>query len=154
MGVRSTNPLQSFFDDFFRSETDAVNPAPIPEGLTATGGVISDYEVSGTRYRAHVFTSAGTFVVEDIGNLGNSVEYVVVAGGGAGGNRNGGGGGAGGYRSSVTGESTGGGGSLETALSVSAGPTTYTIHDWCWRSRWRGHILWWTTWWKFINLWT
>ena len=30
MGVRSTNPLQSFIDDFYRSGTDAVTPAPIP----------------------------------------------------------------------------------------------------------------------------
>jgi hypothetical protein len=28
MGVRSTNPTQSFFDDFFRSGTDAVGAAP------------------------------------------------------------------------------------------------------------------------------
>ena len=26
MGARSTNPTQSFFDDFFRSGTDAVRP--------------------------------------------------------------------------------------------------------------------------------
>ena len=72
MGARSTNPTQSFFDDFFRSGTDAVTPAPIPEGLTATGGVISDYTASGTTYRAHVFTSSGTFTVSSIGNLPTS----------------------------------------------------------------------------------
>ena len=39
----------------------------------------------------------------------------------------GGGGGAGGYRSSISGESTGGGGSLESALTISASPGSYTV---------------------------
>ena len=39
-----------------------------PQGLTATGGVISDYlEPGGTVYRAHVFTSSGTFTVSATG---------------------------------------------------------------------------------------
>ena len=50
MGVRSTNPTQSFFDDFFRSGTDAVNSFTSPSGIIASGGVINDYEVSGTYY--------------------------------------------------------------------------------------------------------
>ena len=126
MGVRSLgNALSSFGYKFGRTGLEArYPPAPIPV-LTATGGIISDYTAPGGIYRAHIFTSSGTFAVTSVGNLPTSVEYVVVAGGGAGGNRNGGGGGAGGYRSSVTGESTGGGGSLETALSVSA--TSYTV---------------------------
>ena len=125
MGVRSLgNALSSFGYKFGRTGLEAVSPAPIAEGLTV-GGIISDYTAPGGIYRAHIFTSSGTFAVSSVGNLPTSVEYVVVAGGGAGGNRNGGGGGAGGYRSSVTGESTGGGGSLETALSVSA--TSYTV---------------------------
>ena len=32
-------------------------------GLTATGGVISDYTDSGSVYRAHIFTSSGTLNV-------------------------------------------------------------------------------------------
>ena len=36
MGARSTNPTQSFFDDFFRSGTDAVTPAPPPGTYTTT----------------------------------------------------------------------------------------------------------------------
>ena len=61
MGVRSNNPTQSFFDDFFRSGKDAVNHvAPVP--YSASGGVISDYEISGTYYRAHIFTASGSFV--------------------------------------------------------------------------------------------
>jgi hypothetical protein len=34
-----------------------------PSGITATGGVISDYTDGGTTYRAHIFTSTGTFNV-------------------------------------------------------------------------------------------
>ena len=30
-------------------------------GITATGGVISDYTVGSDIYRAHIFTSSGTF---------------------------------------------------------------------------------------------
>jgi hypothetical protein len=66
-----------------------------PAGITATGGVISDYPDSGNVYRAHVFTSTGTFSVSAATGTG-LVEYLVVAGGGGGGANSGGGGGAGG----------------------------------------------------------
>ena len=92
MGVRSTNPTQSFFDDFFRSGKDAVTPAP-SSSITATGGIVSDYEDSGTYYRAHIFTSSGDFAVTD--STITSVDYLLVGGGGGGGSSNGGGGGAG-----------------------------------------------------------
>ena len=49
MGVRSTNPIQSFIDDFYRSGKDPVSPVPPPTGITATGGI--DY-VSSKYYRA------------------------------------------------------------------------------------------------------
>ena len=38
-------------------------PAPIPEGLTATGGVIN-YTDPGGIYRAHIFTASGSLVVQ------------------------------------------------------------------------------------------
>ena len=79
-------------------------------GLTATGGIINDYEDSGTFYRAHIFTSSGTFDVTAPGAYGDTVEYLVVAGGGGGGakvnsntNGAGGGGGAGGLRTNLSG---------------------------------------------------
>ena len=85
-------------------------------GITATGGVISDYTTPpGAVYRAHIFTSSGTFSVSSIGGYGSNVEYLVVAGGGGGGGgggsntSQGGGGGAGGYRTSVPGQTSGGG---------------------------------------------
>ena len=68
-----------------------------PVGLTATGGVISDYtSPPGAVYRAHVFTSSGTFTVTAPGGYGDTVEYLVVAGGGGGGSTGNGGGGRGG----------------------------------------------------------
>ena len=45
-----------------------------PQGITATGGIVSDYSDpgSGYIYRAHTFTSSGTLVVSDLGNTGNT----------------------------------------------------------------------------------
>ena len=83
---------------------DAVTPFTPASGLTATGGVISDYTSGDTVYRAHIFTSSGTFEVESIGTFGDTVEYLVVAGaGGGGGGFYGGGGGAGGVRTNLSG---------------------------------------------------
>ncbi len=83
----------------------AADSGSTTSGIIASGGVISDYEVSGTRYRAHVFTASGSFNVtalsEDAGSLPNSIDYLVIGGGGGGGNSDGGGGGAGGYRTSM-----------------------------------------------------
>ena len=68
----------------------------------ATGGYISDYEISGTFYRAHLFLNSGSFTVSD--SSLSSVDFLIVAGGGGGGSANpgsghgGGGGGAGGMR--------------------------------------------------------
>ena len=92
MGARSTNPTQSFFDDFFRSGTDAVRSAP--PGFSATGGTKSTV---GTR-TYHVFAAPNydpapsTFVVNG-GTV--SISYLVVGGGGGGGGPFGGGGGGG-----------------------------------------------------------
>ena len=58
---------------------------PVPAGLTATGGVISDYTVGSDVYRAHVFTSTGTFEVTELStDYPNAIDYLVVAGGGGG----------------------------------------------------------------------
>ena len=60
MGIRSqNNPLAAYLDVFSNTGTDAVTPAPsILNGLTATGGAVSDYaSPDGNRYRAHIFTS-------------------------------------------------------------------------------------------------
>ena len=73
--------------------------------IDASGGTTSTFSDPNGDWKAHVFTSSGTFVV----NSGSGdIEYLVIAGGaggggvtGAGGGR--GGGGAGGFRTNVTG---------------------------------------------------
>ena len=106
--------LDLFAHGYFERQGDIYNApaiAPTPSGLTATGGVVSDYvETSpGKIYRAHVFTSSGTFDVtalsENITN-GDNVDYLVMAGGGGAGSdayspgpRGAAGGGAGGIHS-------------------------------------------------------
>ena len=106
-------------------------PVP-PSGLTATGGVISDYTSGSDVYRAHVFTSSGALNVTALGSLGNTVEYLVVAGGGGGsgysGYNGGGGGGAGGLRTNVPGVQDAGGNPLTgAAFPVSVSPYTVTV---------------------------
>ena len=87
MGVRSTNPLQSFIDDFYRSGTDAAGVAPLG-AIDASGGTTATY----TGYKSHTFTASGSFVV----NLGSgNVDVLIVGAGGGGGFDRGGGGGAG-----------------------------------------------------------
>lgn len=85
--------------------------------LKATGGDI--IQTDGT-YWYHAFTKSGTFTPK----TALTCDYLVIAGGGGGGTPLAGGGGAGGLRSTVG--ATGGGGSLESALSLSAG-TNYTV---------------------------
>ena len=150
MGVRSTNPLQSFIDDFYRSGTDAAGPNIATPFTGASGGVINNYEDSGTFYRAHIFTASGSLVVSDP----ISVDILAVGGGGgsgrASGNGNFAGAGAGGMLTQ-TGVALspgttcpitiGGGGSqfestsssgnygtngVDTAFTIPTGPTVYT----------------------------
>ena len=92
--------LDLFTNGYFERQGDIYNaPGVQPSGMVASGGVVSDYVVGSDIYRAHVFTSSGTFAVTAIGDYGAAVDYLVVAGGGGGG-QEGGGGGAGGVRSS------------------------------------------------------
>ena len=101
MGVRSTNPTQSFIDDFFRSGTDAsgaLNPVT-PAGISATGGT----KTSVGDYTYHfIASSSDNLAVSSVSGPG-AVEFIVIGGGGGGGysqngstRRGGGGGGAGG----------------------------------------------------------
>ena len=145
MGVRSTDKsyrgqgenkrLDGYAIQFFNSVRTGggSNVSPAVSGITATGGVISDYtdDENGNIYRAHIFTSAGEFTVSSVTGPG-AVEYLVVGGGGGGGmvyrtDAGGAGGGAGGFRSSVLGETSGGGSGAEGRLIVTQSPGTYTI---------------------------
>ena len=115
MGLRSqNNPQASFRDVFSGTGSDAAGAAPpgVSSGHVATGGVISEYTSGSDVYRAHVFTSSGTFNVTTAGDIdGDGVEFLVVGGGaGGGGSRDNyagqGGGGAGGLITNVPGVST------------------------------------------------
>ena len=89
MGVRSTNPTQSFIDNFYRSGTDAVTAAPPGSGISATGGSAGSGNgiTPGDGYRYHFFTSTGPnpFNVTDAGP--GAIEYLIIAGGGSGADR-------------------------------------------------------------------
>jgi len=74
--------MWNIYNQFFYQKQGSWPQIPIPQGLTATGGVISDYTVGSAVYRAHVFTSSGTFSVSSFGDYGSNVEYLVVGGGG------------------------------------------------------------------------
>ena len=121
MGIKAFGHGDDFVNKFIRAIAsdstgiDAVTPggAAAQQGLTASGGVVSDYTDPGTSkiYRAHIFTTSGTFDVSAIGTFPAEVEYLAVAGGGGGGEF--GGGGAGGFR--------------EGTLTVSNSPGSYAI---------------------------
>ena len=109
MGIRSNNSSQSFFDIFTgtgsRASGGGGGGGLEPDGHTASGGIISDYEESGTVYRSHTFITPGTFEITALSSVHPAnIEYLVVGGGGGGGgNGHGadgqGAGGAGGLRS-------------------------------------------------------
>jgi len=94
-------------------------------GLTATGGIISDYTSGSDIYRAHVFASSGKFTVTSLGSLPAEVDYLVVGAGGGGGDC--GGGGAGGYRSSMPEGPGGPSPSAESKVTVTTSPGEYTV---------------------------
>ena len=118
--------LDLFAHGYFERQGDLFNaPGLTPSGLTASGGVTTEYTDGPAIYRAHVFTTSGTFDVSAIGTFGADVEYLVVAGGGGGGGGvYGGGGGAGGLRTNLSGHplSTG-----NPTITVSTSPGSYTV---------------------------
>ncbi len=75
--------LDLFAHGYFERQGNLYNAPGVPAtGLTATGGVISDYASGPAVYRAHIFTSSGTFDVSAIGSFGTNIDYLVVGGGG------------------------------------------------------------------------
>ena len=101
MGLRSqNNPIAAYLDVFSKTGTDASAGVPILTGLEATGGIISDIVDGSTVYRAHIFSSSGTFEVTSLSSgYPNNIDFLQIAGGGGGGAGGGGGGGAGGFYS-------------------------------------------------------
>ena len=75
MGIKAFGHGDDFVNKFVLAITtsdstglDATPPPPVlnPQGMTATGGVISDYVDGPIVYRAHVFTVSGTFDVTEL----------------------------------------------------------------------------------------
>ena len=102
--------LDAFIHDYFNRSGNLFNtPGFAPDsGMTASGGIISDYTVGPAVYRAHIFTSSGTFDVTKLStSQPNQIDYLVVAGGGGTGvsatSDRSGGGGAGGFRTNLPG---------------------------------------------------
>ena len=119
MYKRQDGHLLEYFRNTF-VEGGAGTNAPQPQGIQASGGVISEYTDSGTVYRSHTFTGTGTFEVSAAAiGFPNNVEFLLVAGGGAGGdNVNGAHGGNGGG---------GAGGLVEGNALPITGPSSFTV---------------------------
>jgi hypothetical protein len=60
----ASSAIYNLFDQYYGKR---IGGWTSPSGLTATGGVISDYVDGSDVYRAHIFTSSGTFDVSAIG---------------------------------------------------------------------------------------
>ena len=76
--------LDVFIHDYFNRSGNVFNSPGSGLGLQATGGVINDYTSGSDVYRAHIFTSSGTFEITGSGGaFGDTIEYLVVGGGGA-----------------------------------------------------------------------
>ena len=131
--------LDLFANGYFERQGDIYNApgqAP-PQGMVATGGIISDYTSGPAVYRTHVFTSTGTFDVSAVGSLPAQVDYLVIGGGGGGGSdslgtvtgdgRCAGGGGAGGYRTTMPEGPGGPSPSAESKITVSVASYTITV---------------------------
>ncbi len=122
LGELIYNVTSSAIEAYANNEEGWVNVRTLQNrGITATGGITNDYtDPTGNTYRAHIFTSSGTFAVTDSARstFGDNVEYLVVAGGGGGSGSNGisGGAGAGGLRTNVPGVVDAGANSLTGAV--------------------------------------
>ena len=70
--------LDAFIYDYFnRSGNVPVSPGLLPvSGMTATGGVISDYTEGDAVFRAHVFTGSGTFTVTSLGENSPTADVI------------------------------------------------------------------------------
>ena len=92
-----------YYSSEFIDERGGTNTPPPVDSIQATGGIVSTYEVSGTTYRAHIFTSSGTFEVTELATSSNpnNLDYLIVAGGGGGGGTSGGGAGGVIYETSI-----------------------------------------------------
>ena len=131
--------LDLFAAGYFERQGKSYNAPglPLPDGIIASGGIISDYTSGSDVYRTHLFASTGTLQVTSLGNQGDQLDYLVIGGGGGGGGENmggvtgegrgGSGGGAGGYRTSMPEGPGGPSPSAEGKLIAAVGSYTITI---------------------------
>ena len=73
--------LDLFLNGYFERQGKSLQcpPGVGPQGISATGGIISDYTTPpGAVYRAHVFTGSGIFEVTDVDSsvYGSNIEYL------------------------------------------------------------------------------
>ena len=78
--------LLSYFVSGKYKQFHSAEKGIVGSGIVATGGDMAEYIDGADVYRAHIFTSTGTFTVSSLGSYGGTVEYLVVAGRGGGGN--------------------------------------------------------------------
>ena len=62
-GTDAPSAIYNIFDQYYSKRDGGW---AVPTGLTATGGVVSDYIDGSDIYRAHVFTSSGSFVAGQV----------------------------------------------------------------------------------------
>ena len=120
MGIKSNNPVESYYNYFGASGTDAVNVAPLGP-FSATGGEATS--TPGDGYKYHYYTASGALTVS---GDPSPIQYLVVGGGGGGGGHaGGGGGGGGGVRCNIP--------SIPTVTASAAytctGPLTVTVGE-------------------------
>ena len=111
--------LDLFANGYFERQGDIYNApgiGPTP-GMDATGGVVRDFTSGSNAYRAHIFTTSGTFTVNDLARRTRSNRILSCCGGGGSGE---GGGGAGGLRTNLTGHPL-------AAPSYTVTETSYTV---------------------------
>ncbi len=119
MGIKSNRKVESYYNYFANSGTDATGPNA-PNELEASGGNVTPAGITpGNGYRYHVFTSPGTFQVTKGNNI--PIEVFLVGGGGPGGECD---------AASWVGATAGGGGGgvmYCTSYPISIGSHTVTV---------------------------
>ena len=95
MGARSTNLVQSFFDNFYRSGSDASGAATAITEFSVSGGNATS---TGGGYKYFYFTSPGNLSVQKVsGSDDFEMSFMLIGGGGSGDDTGSGGGGAGAF---------------------------------------------------------
>lgn len=126
-GGEAASSVYSIFDQFYAQQQSGW----VPSGISATGGnSTSEYSDGVNSYKAHIFTSSGSLVIDSAPGVA-TVDVLIVAGGGGGGkgpfsnaNVSGGGGGAGGlvYRPGLPVSAS----TYQVAVGGGGAPNAYT----------------------------